>query len=311
MSWHPSDIPSQDGRTVLITGANSGIGLEAARGLAEHGAHVILGCRNREKTEAAMVEIRRTAPHAVLEFLPLDLSRQASVKKAAEQVHQMHRKLDLLINNAGVMWLERNLTEDGFETHMATNHLGHFALTGLLIDLIKDVEGSRIVTVSSIAHHTGRISFADPTLGSRYSRHRSYSQSKVANLIFAKELQRHLDRAGARTISVACHPGVSNTNLATPGLIEQSPLKIGAAIQTLMPYMTQSAEKGAQPTLYAATFPSVKPGGYYGPTRLMEVMGPPGRARSSRYAEDPTVGRRLWDLSVDLTGVDYAGLSLG
>lgn len=309
MNWHSHSLPSQEGRVALITGANSGIGLEAARRLAKCGAQVILGCRNPDKAEDAVAEIRRSAPHAVLEILPLDLSRQVSVREAAAQVRHQHDKLDLLINNAGVMWLDRELTEDGFELHMATNHFGHFALTGLLIDLLRDVDNSRVVTVSSLAHRTGRIDFADPTLAVNYNRVRSYAQSKAANLIFAKELQRRLEGAGARTISVACHPGLSNTNLASAGLIGQAPMHMGSAIKWLMPYTTQSPAQGALPTLYAATAPEVQPGGYYGPTRLMEVMGPPGEARASRYAQDPTVGRRLWELSVGLTGVDYAGLA--
>lgn len=305
MNWTLDDIPSQKLRTVLVTGANSGIGLEAARRLAQQGAHVILGCRNAERAADAVADIHRTAPHAVLETLLLDLASQASVAQAAQKVRQQHKKLDLLINNAGVMWLPRTLTVDGFETHMATNHFGHFALTGLLLDLMTAVEGSRVITVSSLAHRSGRINFRDPTLKHGYNRARAYAQSKVANLIFAQELQRHLAKRGAKTISAACHPGLANTNLANAGLIGQSPLKLGSIIKQAMPFVTQSAESGALPTLFAATAPEVSPGGYYGPNRLFETVGPPGRARMSRYAQDAGIGRRLWDLSVALTGVDY------
>lgn len=306
MKWTPDDMPSQKGRTALVTGANSGIGLEAARVLAQKGARVILGCRDADRAADAVVDIHRTAPHAVLETLHLDLSSQASVAKAAAQVREHHKTLDLLINNAGVMWLPRSLTEDGFEMHLGTNHFGHFALTGLLLDLMVDVKDSRVVTVSSLAHRSGRVSFRDPTLTHGYNRARSYAQSKVANLIFAQELQRHLSKRGAKTVSVACHPGLANTNLASVGLIGQFPLKLGSIIKQAMPFVTQSAESGALPTLYAATAPEVEAGGYYGPNRLFETIGTPGRARISRYAQDPGIGRRFWDLSVALTGVDYS-----
>ncbi|MCH8544895.1 MAG: SDR family NAD(P)-dependent oxidoreductase [Alcanivorax sp.] len=304
MSWTTRDMPDQSGRTALITGANSGIGLEAARALAARGAHVILACRSEDKAAKAMADIQRKLPEASLEFLPLDLSSQKGVHESAAILRSRHNKLDLLINNAGIMWVQRALTDDGFESQLATNHFGHFALTGLLLDMLQDVPGSRIVTVSSIAHRGGRICFDDLSLANGYTRQRAYAQSKVANLIFAIELQRRLAAAGAQTISVACHPGVSGTNLVNPGVIEQSPLKIGALVKLVMPLFTQSPKNGALPTLYAATA-DVTPGGYYGPARLKETMGPPTEAYATRYARDEEIGERFWHMSCALTDLHY------
>ena len=304
MNWNITNIPSQQGRTVLVTGANSGIGREAAQALAANGAHVIMACRSREKADKAMIHIRKRWPKAELEFLELDLARQQSVHEAARQVRERHGKLDLLINNAGVMWVEKSLTEDGFETQFGTNHLGHFTLAALLIDTMMNVPGSRVVTVSSLAHRAGRIQFDDPNLAREYGRHRAYAQSKVANLLFALELQRRLFAADAQTLSVACHPGLSNTNLIGPGLVRQSPLRLGALVRPFMALIAQNARSGALPTLYAATSDAVRPGGYYGPQWLGEFMGPPGPAQVSGYARNEEVAARLWRLSESLTGVN-------
>jgi len=305
MGWTADRIPSQEGRKALITGANSGIGLETARELARQGAHVIMACRSRDKAEAAMADIRQSVPDASLEFLPLDLSRQKSVRDAAAAVKQAHSTLDLLINNAGVMWVERALTEDGFETQLGTNHFGHFTLTGLLLDLLLPVPDSRIVTVSSIAHRGARMRFDDLTWEKDYGRHRAYAQSKIANLIFAIELQRRLAAAGANTLSVACHPGISSTNLFAPGLISQSPLRLGALIKPFILLVSHSPERGALPTLYAATAAEAEAGGYYGPTRMREAVGAPGAAYATRYARSPEIGSRLWEVSEKLTGERY------
>lgn len=305
MGWTADKIPSQQGRKALITGANSGIGLEAARELARRGAHIIMACRSRDKAEAAMADIRQDVQDASLEFLPLDLSRQKSIHEAAAAFKQAHSSLDLLINNAGIMWVERALTEDGFESQLGTNHFGHFTLTGLLLDRLLPVAGSRVVTVSSIAHRGARIRFKDITWEQDYGRHRVYAQSKIANLIFAIELQRRLTAAGAKTQSIACHPGISSTNLFAPGLISQSPLRLGALIKPFILLVSHSPERGALPTLYAATAPEAEPGGYYGPTRIREAVGAPGPAYATRYARSPEIGARLWALSEQLTGVSY------
>ncbi|MCC4309754.1 MAG: oxidoreductase [Alcanivorax sp.] len=300
MSWKPSDIPDQSGRVAVITGANSGIGLRAAHHLAARGARVIMACRNLEKAEAA----RRGLPGHT-EIVHLDLASQASVRAAAEEIAGRCEHIDLLINNAGIMWLQEGRTEDGFERQFGINHLGHFAFTGHLLPRLRQVSGSRIVTVSSIAHRGGRIHFDNIHLDGEYGRQKAYAQAKLANLMFAIELERRLRDAGAETRSLACHPGVASTNLAGPGIAEESPLGIGRLARWAWPLFTQSAEKGSWPTLYAATSPDARGGHYYGPARLMEAFGPPTEARPRRYALDGARGARLWELSETLTGVRF------
>ncbi|WP_370202454.1 oxidoreductase [Alloalcanivorax venustensis] len=302
MPWNPSEIPDQSGRVAVITGANSGIGFKAARHLAAKGATVIMACRNLEKARAARARLPADANVRIVE---LDLGSQASVKKAAEEILAEYPRLDLLLNNAGIMWLEEGRTEDGFERQFGINHLGHFTLTALLLPALRDVVGSRIVTVSSIAHRAGRIHFDNIHLDGQYGRQRAYAQAKLANLMFAVELDRRLQRAGAQTRSLACHPGIASTNLAGPGIAEETPLGIGRVVRWLWPLMTQSAEKGAWPTLYAATAPQAEGGHYYGPARLKEAIGPPREARPRRYAMDPEKGQRLWALSESLTGQHF------
>lgn len=302
MPWNPSEIPDQSGRVAVITGANSGIGFKAARHLAAKGATVIMACRNLEKARAARARLPADANVRIVE---LDLGSQASVKKAAEEILAEYPRLDLLLNNAGIMWLEEGRTEDGFERQFGINHLGHFTLTALLLPALRDVVGSRIVTVSSIAHRAGRIHFDNIHLDGQYGRQRAYAQAKLANLMFAVELDRRLQRAGAQTRSLACHPGIASTNLAGPGIAEETPLGIGRVVRWLWPLMTQSAEKGAWPTLYAATAPQAEGGHYYGPAHLKEAIGPPREARPRRYAMDPEKGQRLWALSESLTGQHF------
>lgn len=302
MPWNPSEIPDQSGRVAVITGANSGIGFKAARHLAAKGATVIMACRNLEKARAARARLPADANVRIVE---LDLGSQASVKKAAEEILAEYPRLDLLLNNAGIMWLEEGRTDDGFERRFGINHLGHFTLTALLLPALRDVAGSRIVTVSSIAHRAGRIHFDNIHLDGQYGRQRAYAQAKLANLMFAVELDRRLQRAGAQTRSLACHPGIASTNLAGPGIAEETPLGIGRVVRWLWPLMTQSAEKGAWPTLYAATAPQAEGGHYYGPARLKEAIGPPREARPRRYAMDPEKGQRLWALSESLTGQHF------
>ncbi|MCK5875355.1 MAG: SDR family oxidoreductase [Alcanivoracaceae bacterium] len=305
MSWTPNQMPPQDGRVAVVTGANSGIGFHATQELARHGAHVVMACRNEKKAREAMAKIRAAIPAASLSFVPLDLSSQKSVRDAATLIRRQQPKIDLLLNNAGLMWLEEGLTEDGFEQQIGTNHFGHFTLTLQLLERMVKVPGSRIVTVSSIAHRGGKIHFDNLTLKGEYGRQKAYAQSKLANLMFAIELDRRLQQAGAQTRSLACHPGVSNTNLAVPGIVEQSPLKIGKIVDWVWPLFTQSAEKGAWPTLYAATSADAEGGQYYGPKGWFEAMGAPAPARARRYAQDPEKGRRLWQLSEQLTGEHY------
>jgi protochlorophyllide reductase len=302
MAWNPSEIPDQTGRVAVVTGANSGIGFKAAHHLAAKGATVVMACRNLEKARIARARLPADANVRIVE---LDLGSQASVKKAAGEILAEYPRLDLLLNNAGIMWLEEGRTEDGFERQFGINHLGHFTLTGLLLPALRDVPGSRIVTVSSIAHRAGRIHFDNIHLEGQYGRQRAYAQAKLANLMFAVELDRRLQRAGTQTRSLACHPGIASTNLAGPGLVEETPLGIGRVVRWLWPLMTQSAEKGAWPTLYAATSEHAQGGHYYGPAYLKEAVGPPREARPRRYAMDPEKGQRLWELSESLTGQHF------
>lgn len=301
--WSIADIPDQTGRTVLVTGANSGIGFEAAKALAHRGAHVVLACRNQAKAVEAQRSIEASGKASV-EILPLDLSSLAQVREAAGKFRAKHSRLDLLVNNAGVMWLPRTLSADGQEMQFATNHLGHYALTGHLLDLVLGTPGARIVTVSSIAHAQGRIRFDDPSYAnSHYSRLLSYGQSKVANLIFAYELARRLEARGVKTASIACHPGVSATNLGVPGFQN---IKVMAFMSDLMMKVVgQSPAAGALPTLYAATSPEARNGDYIGPDGFRQMRGAPRKVGSTRYSRDEDVARRLWELSEKITGVKY------
>jgi NAD(P)-dependent dehydrogenase (short-subunit alcohol dehydrogenase family) len=295
-----NDIPSQQGRTALITGANSGIGLETARSLAAAGARVIMACRNTAKAETAAASIRAEAPNATLEVTELDLASLDSVRAFAERLPG--ERLDLLINNAGVMVPPYTKTADRFELQLATNHLGHFALTGLLMDRLLETPGSRVVNVSSTAHKIGRIDFEDLQSERSYKRWRAYGQSKLANLLFTFELDRRLRATGSDVLSVAAHPGYSATNLqfaATPSRIE----RIGSVV--LNRVVAQNAERGALPTLYAATA-DVPGGSFVGPDGFQEMRGRPKLVTPARAARDEQVAERLWEVSEELTGVHFA-----
>ena len=306
--WRPSQIPAQSGRVALVTGANSGIGFEAARGLARAGARVVLACRDLDKARQAEARIRAAQPEAALELLALDLASLAAVRSAAAAFVAEHDQLDVLCNNAGVMAVPRALSQDGFELQLAVNHLGHFALTGLLLEPLLRAEHARIVTVSSSAHRIGRIRFDDLDGERHYHKWVAYGQSKLANLLFAYELQRRLTAKGARAISVACHPGYAATNLQHVG-----PALTGSRLQAVFYRLmnasfAQSAEHGAWPTLYAATAPDVQPGDYIGPSGPGELRGAPVHASSMPASHDPELAQRLWQVSVERTGVDYAAL---
>jgi len=307
--WSARDIPSQAGRVAVVTGANSGLGLVTARELARAGARVVMGCRDTSRGEAARTTLVRQVPDADVEVRRLDLASLASVREFADQMHADLSALDLLVNNAGVMAIPRQLTEDGFEQQFGTNHLGHFALTGLLLPLMGNAQGSRVVTVSSTAHKPGRIDF-DDLMGERsYRKWTAYYQSKLANLLFAYELQRRCAAANISTISVAAHPGYAATNLQHVGpRMEGS--RIGALVMTLgNSLLAQSDEKGALPQLYAATAPDVRGGDYYGPDGIAEGRGHPKRVDSTKASKDQAAARRLWDVSEELTGVRYDALA--
>lgn len=289
------DVPDQSGRTFLVTGANTGIGFETAKVLARRGARVLLGCRSEERAAGAIARIHAESPEADLEFLPLDQADLASVRAAAERAAAEPR-LDVLINNAGIMGVPRTLTVDGFEAQFGVNHLGTFALTGRLLPKLEQTEGSRIVITASLAHRGGRIHWEDIDGAKLYSRQTRYRQSKLANLMYMYELHRRLKARRSRTIAVACHPGLAQTEIGrTVPLIQM----VAPLIRTF--FNTQAM--GAWPTLMAATAPELTGGDYYGP-RNWEVSGPAGGARSSPASRDPELGRRLWELSVEMTGVD-------
>jgi len=303
--WNLERVPDLSGRVIILTGANSGIGYEAAFALAKRNANVILACRNREKARAAADRIHSKSPTARLGIIPLDLADLSSVRTFADTFRESHSRLDALINNAGVMALPRRTTKDGFEMQLGTNHLGHFALTGHLLQLLLATPGSRVVNVSSIAHQFGRIRFHDLQWENRYSKWGAYGQSKLANLLFTHELDRKLKEAGRDTISVACHPGWAATNLQEAGpKMEGSKLmeRLSAWGNALL---AQDAAAGALPTIFATVEP-LRGDEYVGPTRLMGWRGPPEMIEPLSKARDPEVAARLWEESERLTGVVYA-----
>ncbi|OBB38407.1 SDR family NAD(P)-dependent oxidoreductase [Mycolicibacterium fortuitum] len=296
--WTTAKIPDQSGRTAIVTGANTGLGLETAKALAAKGAHVILAVRNLTKGEAAVEWITRSVRDADLELQRLDLGSLASVREAADEIRTKHETIDLLINNAGVMTPPRETTSDGFELQFGTNHLGHFALTGLLLDRLLPTVGSRIVTVSSIGHRFAPgIRFEDLQWERRYNRLQAYGQSKLANLLFTYELQRRL--TGQHTTALAAHPGGSDTELARhlPGVVQR-------AVPLVRP-LFQEAAMGALPTLRAATDPGALGGQYYGPDGLGQQKGHPKLVTSNERSYDIELQRRLWTVSEELTGVTF------
>lgn len=297
--WTAADIPDQSGRTAIVTGANSGLGYDTAAALAGKGAQVVLAVRNLDKGNEAVDRIKNSTPNAAVSLTELDLSSLDSVRRAADELRTAHPRIDLLINNAGVMYVpNRETTADGFEMQFGTNHLGHFALTGLLLESLLNVDGSRVVTVSSVGHRIlARIRFEDPHFETGYNRVRAYGQSKLANLLFTYELQRRLAAKGASTIATAAHPGLSDTELMRymPGFIPDLVWKVVA----------QPPDKGALPTLRAATDPGVQGGQYYGPDGIGEVTGNPKLVASSAQSHDEDIQHRLWTMSEELTGVTY------
>jgi NAD(P)-dependent dehydrogenase (short-subunit alcohol dehydrogenase family) len=308
--WTAEQIPDLSGKTLIVTGGNSGLGLEASRALARHGARVVLACRNPEKASAALAEIRAADPRADVEAMALDLASLASVRAFASAFLGKHAALHGLINNAGVMALPRRETVDGFEMQLGTNHLGHFALTGLLLERLLATPGSRVVSLSSTMHKTGRMRFDDLHGERSYGKWTAYGQSKLANLLFTYELQRRLDARRAPTISVACHPGYAATNLqfAGPRMQGSSLLEAGAGLMNRL--FSQSAAMGALPTLYAATAPGVRGGEYFGPGGFAEMWGAPKKVRSSARSLDAADAARLWEISQDATGVGFDALKL-
>ncbi len=298
-NWTTANIPDQTGRTAVITGANTGLGYETAAALAAKGAHVVLAVRNLDKGNEAAARIADTTPSASVAVQKLDLSSLESVRSAAEELRSNYDSIDLLVNNAGVMFTPKSTTADGFELQFGTNHLGHFAFTGLLLDRVLAAQGSRVVTVSSVGHRFARngIRFDDLQWEREYSRVGAYGQAKLANLMFTYELQRRLQ--GTNTIAAAAHPGGSRTELT-----RNLPPLIGAVTKLAEP-LFQSAAMGALPTLRAATDPGVIGGQYFGPDGFGEQRGYPKVVASSRPSHDTDAQHRLWTVSEELTGVTF------
>ena len=297
--WTAGDVPDQSGRVAIVTGANSGLGFDTAAVLAGKGAHVVLAVRNLDKGNQAADRIKTKSPNAVIAVQELDLTSLESVRKAADELRSTHPRIDLLINNAGVMYVPtRETTQDGFEMQFGTNHLGHFALTGQLLDNILPVEGSRVVTVSSFGHRIlARIHFDDLQLERKYNRVEAYGQSKLANLLFTYELQRRFKLKGDPTVALAAHPGFADTELMRhlPGFIPDFFWRPFA----------QPTDMGALPTLRAATDPGAQGGQYYGPDGIGEVQGSPKAVESSKQSHNEDLQRRLWMVSEELAGVTY------
>ncbi len=303
--WTANDIPDQSGKIAVITGANSGLGFEAARALARKGAHVVLTGRNEQKLEDATKRILEETPQAKLTSMRLDLADLASVRSFAEEYLRQFDQLHILINNAGVMGIPYRQTADGFEMQFGTNHLGHFALTALLLPAIRNTPGARVVNVSSGFAQRGKMHFDDLNMESNYRPWAAYAQSKLANQLFTTELQRRFEAAGIDAISVAAHPGYAATNLqAVAPQMSNSRMRLWM-MGLMNRFLAQSAEQGALPILYAATAPDVKGGEYFGPDGLMEMRGYPTRVKMQPEAHDPEATSKLWELSEQMTGITY------
>jgi NAD(P)-dependent dehydrogenase (short-subunit alcohol dehydrogenase family) len=303
-NWTKDNIPDLNGKVIIVTGANSGVGYESSLALAEKGATLIMACRNLERGRRAAEAIKRAVPSAKLDVMPLDLASGKSIQAFAAMFKGKYDRLDVLINNGGPVGAARKLTEDGFESQFGINHLGHFALTGLLLDVLLKTPDSRIVTVSSRMHTSGKIQWDDLKSEHSYDRWNAYRQSKLANLLFTFELNRRLEAKGMTTRALAAHPGQAATNWAANNLDGV----MGSLLKTLGPLMFQSAAMGALPPLYAAVDGNAKRGGYYGPKH--DTKGHPVEGRASEAAYNESDAKRLWELSEELTGVKYGVLDV-
>jgi NAD(P)-dependent dehydrogenase (short-subunit alcohol dehydrogenase family) len=303
-NWTQDNIPDLNGKVFIVTGANSGVGYESSLALAAKGATVVMACRSLERGQRAREAIQRALPSAKLEVMPLDLASLKSIHAFAKTFKSKYDRLDVLINNGGPVGAARGVTEDGFESHFGINHLGHFALTGLLLDVLLNTPSSRIVTLSSRMHTTGKIQWDDLMSEHSYDRFNAYRQSKLANLLFTFELNRRLEAKGTTTRAIAAHPGQAATGWAEnnfDGLM-------GFLLKTMSNVKYQSAAMGALPPLYAAVDLNAQPGGYYGPER--DTRGYPVQVRAADPAYNETDAKRLWELSEKLTGVKYDALKL-
>lgn len=299
MSWSINSIPYLTGKTVLVTGANSGIGFEAVKVFAKKGAHVIMACRNPERGNAAVEAIKADFPPASLELMTLDLNSLLSVRRFSDAIKQQYERIDILVNNAGVMGVPLTRTVEGFETHFGCNHLAHFALTARLLPLLENSADGRIVVVASVFHRVGRLNLRDLNWDKHYFRWGAYAQSKLANLMFAKELQRRLRQQNSAIRVVAVHPGYSSTNLQR--------YVTGANLFNML--FSQPQQQGALPTLFGATHPDLKGGEYIGPNGFLELKGMPAPAYASALANNEHAARRLWEESERLTGESFLSIT--
>ena len=300
MTWTTGDIPDLTGRTAVVTGANSGVGFETAGALAAAGATVVLACRNPERAEAARSALVARDVKGQVEVLHLDLASLGQIADAADETRERFERIDLLINNAGVMATERSTTEDGFELLFGTNHLGHFAYTGRVLPRLLETAGSRVVVIGSLSYRFGRIRWDDLALESHYRESRAYSQSKLANAMFGLELQRRLAVGGAPTIALGAHPGFAATGIIAER-VERHPRYAGYMKDNVI----QSAAEAAHSPLRAATDPGAYGGQFYGPSRRVGTSGPPRAIPWARRALDEADQARLWQVSEELTGVTY------
>jgi NAD(P)-dependent dehydrogenase (short-subunit alcohol dehydrogenase family) len=298
LGFTDKDVPDMSGKTALVTGANSGVGFETTKTLAARGAKVLLACRSSQKADDAIALIKQGNKDADISFIELDLGSLASVKEAAAKINKL-AQLDLLINNAGIMIPPFELTVDGFESQFGVNHLGPFALTGQLLDTLKTTPGSRIINTSSIAHSQGKILFDDINAENGYKAMERYSMSKLANLLFSRELDRRLRAAKIDVASIACHPGVATTELSRhlPTMLQH--------LNPLLNTMFNTPAKGAWPTLQAATDPKAEGGQYYGPMKRKETAGPSRPAKIRARGNDMALANRLWEISAEITGISY------
>src|SRR3954465_13350504 len=309
--WSTADIPSQQGRVAVVPGTNSGLGFVTARELARAGATVLMTSRDPARGADAEQRLRAAVPGADVRLESLDLASLGSIRAFAGRVSAAYDGVDVLVNNAGVMAIPRATTADGFEMQLGTNHLGHFALTGLLLPALLKRPGARVVTGGSAAHKVGTINFDDLLGHKSYFSWRAYAQSKLANLLFAYQLQRRLAASKATTISVAAHPGYASTNLQAVGPQQSGNKVIGLLMNLRNLAFGQSPDDGALPQLYAATAPAVEGGCFYGPSRMLESRGAPKRVQSTSRSKDPELASRLWSVSEDLTNVRFDALGAG
>ncbi|MBV1937100.1 SDR family NAD(P)-dependent oxidoreductase [Streptomyces sp. BV286] len=305
--WNARDIPDQSGRTAVVTGANSGIGYGTARELARRGARVVLACRSESRGTEAADRLADEVPGAEVEFVRLDLGDLGSVREFAAVYGSAHERLDVLVNNAGVMALPQGRTVDGFETQFGVNHLGHFALTGLLLPTLLTTPGARVVSVSSTMHATANIDINDLNSEQKYGRWTAYSRSKTANLLFVHELARRLAATGSDVVAAAAHPGYAATNLQTASPRMEGRRVSQRFMETGNRFFAQSAEAGALPTLYAATAPGIRPDSFTGPS-FLGWRGSPAKSWRAKWTLNDTAGQRLWEESERLTGVTYDAL---